>query len=253
MPELIRPAPRQVLADRLRDHAGRLLAAARPVRLAIGVLVVAGAGVAVWWLLRSPAASVEERLPMAATARTTAAEPAVPSTSPSTGVSPVIGPDPAGVVVVQAAGAVIRPGVYRVAAGARVADLVAAAGGPAPEADLDAVALAAKLADGQRVYVPRRGEAVAAGEVAGAGVLGGAGGAGTGTAAGGSPSPGAPLDLNLATAQQLDLLPGVGPATAAAIVAYRAKHGPFRAVEELLEVRGIGAAKLDGVRDLVRV
>lgn len=251
MPEFMRPTPRQSLAERLGDRARHLIAAARPVRLAMGALAIAGVGVAVWWLLRNPAASVEERLPMAAAARTTAVRPTATSTSPAAGgPSPPPATGSESVIVVQAAGAVARPGVYRVAAGARVADLVAAAGGPAPEADLDSVALAAKLSDGQRVYVPKRGEAAAGG---GVGALDGTGGGAAGAGAGGAPSPEMPLDLNMATADQLDLLPGVGPATAAAIVAYRTKHGPFRAVEELLEVRGIGAAKLDAVRDLVRV
>ena len=159
-------------------------------------------------------------------------------------------------LVVQAAGSVVHPGVYRLGAGARVADLVAAAGGPSPGADLDAVALAAKLADGQRVYVPALGEvpggsAVAASGGDSGGASGSSSGGGTGGATG--PTPDAPLDLNVATAAQLDQLPGVGPATAAAIIAYRDKHGPFQAVEGLLDVRGIGTAKLDAIRDLVRV
>ena len=254
MPELMRPVPSRPLADRVADRVRRLLAGLRPVRLAVAGLAVPLAGVTAWWLLRSPAASVEDRLPMAATARTTAALVATTgpagSSPPSAPGSVAAGPAPtteAGLVA-QAAGAVVSPGIYRLAPGARVADLVASAGGPTPEADLDAVALAARLTDGQRVYVPRRGEV-------GNGSAGGdAAGSGDGVAAPPTtPTPDAPLDLNLATAEQLDLLPGVGPATAAAIVAYRNKHGPFRAVEELLEVRGIGAAKLDAVRDLVRV
>ncbi len=142
------------------------------------------------------------------------------------------------VLVVQAAGAVVHPGLYRLALGARVADLVAKAGGPSPGAELDSVALAAKLVDGQRVYVPRVGEVpppVAA------------------TAADGPRAPPEPVDLNTATADELDSLPGIGPATAAAIVAYRELHGPFHAIEDLLDVRGIGPAKLDALRGLVRV
>ena len=135
-----------------------------------------------------------------------------------------------------------RPGVYRLDDGARVADLVAEAGGPTPEAHLDAVALASKLVDGQRVYVPRVGEVVPAA-------------VGSDPAAVGppAPSPASPLDLNTATAEQLDQLPSVGPATAAAIVAHRDRNGPFRSVEALLEVRGIGPVRLDELRPLVRV
>jgi len=149
-------------------------------------------------------------------------------------------------LVVQAAGAVARPGVYRLAAGARVADLVAAAGGVAPGADADRVNQASALADGARVYVPRVGETAPPGPVSD-------GGAGGGGGASPSSAPPAPVDLNTATAEQLDTLPGVGPATAAAIIDYRQQHGPFHSVDELAQVRGIGDAKLTQLRDRVRV
>ena len=143
---------------------------------------------------------------------------------------------------VHAAGAVARPGVYRVRAGGRVADLLDAAGGPAPDADLDQVNLAAKVADGERVYVPRRGESPPPPAASGAG----------GTS--GTPGPAAgPVNLNTATLEQLDALPGVGPATAQAILDYRKAQGRFRRVDELLEVRGIGEAKLAALRPRVRV
>jgi competence protein ComEA len=149
-------------------------------------------------------------------------------------------------VVVQAAGAVVRPGVYHVASNARVQDVVTAAGGPTADADLQAVALAARVTDGGRVYVPRQGEALPPGATP------------PGMAAGGrvpvtAPTPSAPLDLNEATVDELDALPGVGPATAKAIVDYRTDHGPFSSVDDLLDVRGIGPAKLDAFRNLVRV
>jgi competence protein ComEA len=99
--------------------------------------------------------------------------------------------------------------------------------------------------DGQQVYVPKPGEEVPV--AAGAGLPGGAGDAG------GGPVPGAPVDLNTATAEQLDTLPGVGPATASAIIAHREQHGPFTSVDQLLDVRGIGEAKLEQLRDLVSV
>ncbi|MEY4174789.1 MAG: hypothetical protein RI900_1954, partial [Actinomycetota bacterium] len=97
----------------------------------------------------------------------------------------------------------------------------------------DAINLAARLLDGQRVYVPRVGEAVPPGA--------------------GPEAPSGPLDLNSATEEQLDDLPGVGPATAAAIVAHRDSNGPFGSVDDLGEVRGIGPAKLDALRGLVTV
>jgi competence protein ComEA len=154
------------------------------------------------------------------------------------------------VVTAHAAGQVKVPGVYSVPAGARVTDLVTAAGGLLPEADVDRLNLAARVVDGTRVYIPRRGETAPAEAGAGdlgAGATGGSGGGG----AGGAP-PG-PVDLNTATAAQLDTLPGVGPATAAAIITYRSRHGRFKSVTELLEVPGIGPAKLEAIRPLVVV
>jgi competence protein ComEA len=131
-----------------------------------------------------------------------------------------------------------------VPAGGRVADAVVAAGGTSAEADVEQLNLAARVSDGERIYVPRKGEAPP-------------------VVAGGSPAPttsgkppplaGTPVDLNTATAEQLEALPGVGPATSRAILAYRASHGRFRSVTELLEVPGIGPAKLEALRPLVRV
>jgi competence protein ComEA len=141
--------------------------------------------------------------------------------------------------------------VYRLAAGARVVDAVEIAGGLLPEADVDVINLAAPLADGQRVYVPLVGQAPPA-VVTGGGATGSAGSAG-GSGAADAATAGGPVAVNSATAEQLDTLPGIGPATAAAIIAYRDQHGPFSSVEQLGEVRGIGPAKLDALRDLVSV
>ncbi len=143
------------------------------------------------------------------------------------------GPDDAGGLVVHVAGAVHRPGVYRLRAGARVGDAVERAGGARRRADLGAVNLAAELQDGRQVLVPLR----ARGGVA---------------AAGGTP-PGVPLDLNTATVEQLDELDGIGPATAQQIVAYREAHGGFGSVEELDQVPGIGETRLAALREKVRV
>jgi len=139
---------------------------------------------------------------------------------------------------VHVAGAVQAPGVYRLKPGSRVIDAVSAAGGVASDSNSDAINLAAVLADGERVYVPRVGEAapvvVSGGSTA-------------------SSAPSGPVDLNAASADDLDTLPGVGPATAAAILAYRERHGPFASVDDLAKVRGIGQAKLDALRGLVTV
>lgn len=148
-------------------------------------------------------------------------------------------------VVVDVKGAVRRPGVYRLATGARVLDAVERAGGLSGRADRRGVNLAARVTDGGEVIVPRRGERGVNT------VPGTAGGTSAGSAAATpSAAPGEPLalDINTATAQELELLDGVGPATAAKIVAYREQAGGFRSIEELDAVSGIGEAKLAAIR-----
>jgi competence protein ComEA len=140
-----------------------------------------------------------------------------------------------GQVIVHVAGAVERPGVYRLRRGERVDDAVRRAGGPARRADLSAVNLAAVVEDGRQVLVPTRAPA---GNAAGA------------TAPGAAP---AKVNLNTATPEQLDTLAGVGPATAAKILAFREQHGGFGSVEELGDVPGIGEVRLEALRDLVTV
>jgi competence protein ComEA len=149
-----------------------------------------------------------------------------------------------GPAVVDVSGAVRRPGIYRLEAGARVDDAVQRAGGATPRADLTGVNLAAKVEDERQYVVPERGAAGGAADVA-------ASGGGAGDAAGGTPAQ--PLNLNTATAEQLDQLDGVGPETARKILAYRQQKGGFRSVEELDRVPGIGPARLAALRDLVRV
>ncbi len=129
---------------------------------------------------------------------------------------------------VHLAGAVARPGLYEVPASFRVGDLIEAAGGPDAEADISAVNLAERLRDAQQVYVPMRGEAPAD-EFAG------------------SAQP-QPINVNAASAAQLDLLPGIGPSLAAAIIAFRTEHGPFATLDALEMVPGIGPAKLSELR-----
>lgn len=151
-------------------------------------------------------------------------------------------------VHVHVAGAVRRPGLYRVPQGARIAEAIERAGGAARRAALDGVNLAALVVDGAQVLVPRRG-AVAAPAPAGAA---GAPATGPSPAGVGAPATGR-LDLNTATAEQLDALQGVGPATAQAILEYRGRQGRFRSVDELDAVPGIGPARLATLREAVGV
>jgi competence protein ComEA len=163
---------------------------------------------------------------------TTTAAPLPPPPTGATGVTGL----PSARVVVDVVGAVRRPGLSRLVLGSRIADAVARAGGATGKADLAQVNLAAPLADGEQVVVPRRGAAVAA------------------AGAGGSATPGVPtgpVHLSTATLEQLDALPGVGPVTAQKILDYRQKHGAFTSVDELDAVPGIGPARLDTLRDLV--
>ena len=149
-------------------------------------------------------------------------------------------PRPAGVALVHVAGAVRSPGVYRLRDGERIQDAVRRAGGARAGADLNAINLAAKVADGQQVVVPRRGAAARRGRR----------GAGAG-AAGGPPQ--APVSLNTATAEQLDTLDGVGPATASKILEYRRQHGGFRSIDDLGEIPGIGPKRLAALRGKVQL
>lgn len=132
-------------------------------------------------------------------------------------------------------GQVVKPGVYRMAAGARVGDAVTAAGGATRAADLTVVNLARVLVDGEQIAVPKPGEVLVAPGAPGAGA--GGGGAGAGSGAG---SAGATVSLNSADLAALDTLPGVGPVLAQRILDWRTAHGRFTSVEELGEVSGIG-------------
>ena len=136
-------------------------------------------------------------------------------------------------LVVDVAGAVRRPGLHALAPGARIADALAAAGGATARADVNAVNLAAPIADGEQIVVPARGAGAA------------------GASSGAAPSPTAPLDLNSATLEQLDALPGIGPTTAQKILDYRQAHGAFHSVAELDAVPGIGQGRIAQLKGLV--
>ena len=238
-----RPLPSPSYAERIRDWI-EWFGLARLAVVAVSVLAVGAGG---YWLLDPPPDPVEASLPMTpgAGGATTPVTSTAPTDATAAPVPPAAeAPDGPAVIVVHVAGAVALPGVYRLAPDSRVIDAVAAAGGAAVDAAADAVNLAAPLRDGDRVYLPRLGEAppVPAGVTSSAGA--------------GPPSSGAPagpVDLNTATAEQLDTLPGVGPSTAQAIVDHRNTNGPFASVDGLTDVRGIGPAKLESLRALVTV
>ncbi len=141
---------------------------------------------------------------------------------------------------VHVAGAVARPGVYQVKEGSRVIDALGAAGGTLKLSDANALNLAAKVCDGQKVYVPKKGEAPPqqVQEASGMGL-------------GASFESGGKVNLNTASIEQLDALPGVGPSTAKRIIDYRNTSGPFKRVDNLKDVDGIGAKKFDQLKDLV--
>lgn len=193
----------------------------RPSALAAGGLVVLLLVGGIWiWNRRSPAVvsvPIEDRIPVVSLA---------PATSPTT--------DPP-LVLVHVTGAVLRPGVYELAVGGRVIDALERAGGATAEGQPDRLNLAAAVQDGMQIRVPVEGEAAMPVD-----------GFETGAASG-------PIDLNAATAAQLESLPGIGPATSAAIVAYRDEVGRFGSVSDLLGVRGIGDAKLAALEGLVVV
>jgi competence protein ComEA len=149
-------------------------------------------------------------------------------------------------VAVHVAGAVARPGLYRLPAGSRVADALGRAGGRLPAADVDRLNLAAKLVDGQKILVPKRGEVTPLDT----GATGVAIGNGSTEPSG---TPAEPIDLNTADLAALDALPGIGPATARAIVEERERRGGFRSPRDLLRVPGIGEGRFARLKDRVRV
>jgi competence protein ComEA len=223
------------------SRARALLAGAGRQRVAVALLVLAALVVAgVVWVRATPrlvgpaagrgaptggvsgAAGVQD-----------AAAPADQTLPRAPGTSAAGAPDR---VAVHVAGRVRHPGLVQLPAGSRVQDAIHAAGGATSGADLDAINLARKLTDGEQVLVPGPGDPVPQ--------------PAPGAAGPGAPS--APLDLNTATVEQLDTLPGVGEVTAGRIVAYRTAH-PFTAVDELLEVPGIGQRRFDQLKDLVTV
>jgi competence protein ComEA len=225
VPTNLEPTARSPGLAALADRLG-----ITPASALAGTLAIIAAAGAAWWALRAPdPPPIESVLPAAGTV--TVATPPPTSTDPTP-------------LVVHVDGEVIRPGVHELDDGARVVDAVAAAGGLTDNADRERINLAARVSDGERLWIP------ALGQVEPTVVAGRGGGAGT---AGGSGDIPGPIDLNQADEAQLQELPGIGPALAAAIVEHRIDHGPFRSVDELLDVTGIGPSKLAQLRDLAVV
>jgi competence protein ComEA len=221
---LSRPTPPESFGDRVRAWI-EWFGLSRLVVSALAVVVVCTGA---FWLVRTPPPPIEASLPRA-----------IASTVPTPLVSSTTVANDGGMVealTVHVAGAVGRPGVYQLSPNARVHDAIEAAGGVSGDADPNALNLAAEVVDGSRVYVPVVGEEVpvVVGDVA-------------------PPTDSAPVivDINQAVVAELEQLPGIGPATAAAIVVERDRNGPFLDVEELQRVPGIGPAKMDLLRELV--
>lgn len=195
--------------DRLDEVAGRRREAALVAGLVVVIMSVA---LATWG--RSAPARV---------APPAASEPSAPPGSPAATMP---------LLHVHVAGAVIRPGLYVLAEGARVADAIEAAGGPRKRADLDLLNLAQVVTDGMKVEVLRRGEksaSVTAGDALG------------------EAATNALVSINSADQQALETIPGLGPVKAGAIVRYRDETGPFTAVEQVMEVSGIGPATFEQI------
>lgn len=221
------------LGDRLRDWV-EWFGVIRLVTSALAIVVV-GAGA--WFLVRTPPPPSEASLPMAeavagASTSSTLVAGQAAAEARDTGSTVVSGP-----IVVHVAGAVAVPGVYELEPASRVDDAVRAAGGITSAADPDQLNLAAPVVDGDRIHVPEVGEVVPPSAAP--------------VDATASTGPIVPVDVNRAGVGELDGLPGVGPATAAAIVNDRDLNGPFVAVEDLERVPGIGPAKLAALVGLV--
>jgi len=214
------PAPGSLLqlvrariAEHIRFHPREAGALA-----VLGLLLLIGAGLA--YVRARPAAAVPPS-----------------SGAVSASASPGTSAGPANTIVVDVVGAVHKPGVYDFAQGARVIDAVRAAGGFLPDAEPQAINLARPLVDGEQVVVPKKGETPP-----------GAAGAG-----GGPGQPGAKVNINSATASDFENLPGIGPVLAQKIVDYRDQHGPFRSIQDLMKVTGIGQKKFDSLYAYVTV
>ena len=202
-------------------------------RLVTGAAAVCVLAVGGWWVVRVPPVPVESTI-------------AFTTTSVAGGVSAS-----ALVIVVHVAGEVNVPGVYSLAAGSRMVDALDAAGGQTNRADLEVINLATPITDATQIYVPARNQtARPTFRRPQPGVNGGVNSGATGQT---DDQQGGVININRASAAELEQLPGVGPATAQAIIDYRTSNGPFATPEDLLEVKGIGPAKFASMRNKVGV
>ena len=201
----------------------------------VALVVATVLALAAWWAMRARPEPVTA-LPVTESVGTTA--PATPSAASVTPSAPASSPS-APPVVVHVVGKVRRPGIVTLPAGSRVVDALQAAGGSRKGVDLANLNLARPLADGEQILVGPGAPAVPPALTTPGTPTGDVGGA--------------VVNLNTATSAELEELPGIGPVTAAAILQWRTEHGRFTSVEELLEVSGIGEARLADVRDLVTV
>ncbi|GAA2743487.1 MULTISPECIES: ComEA family DNA-binding protein [Kitasatospora] len=186
--------------------------------LAVLLLLAVGYGVQHFWLSRPHPVAIP------ATTATTSTTPAEPAPARGGSVPPAT---TGSTVVVDIAGKVQSPGLRTLPGGSRVADALRAAGGPLPGTDTDSLNLARILNDGEQILVGGPPPAV------------------------GPSTPGGPVSLNRATAEQLDTLPGVGPTLARRILQYRQDHGPFRSLDQLRQVPGIGARKYEDLKPML--
>lgn len=233
---------------RLNEVADRTLPIAKIVSIGLIALLVGGA---LLYNLLIPTGPDVESLPRAKSSteqvgKTKGPEASSPTAGSESTESPATSAtEPTSTVVVQVAGAVKSPGVFALDSNLRVNDAVTRAGGLAIDADAARVNLAAKVADGQQIVVPKIGEAgVSPVAVAGAAVGAGQGGSGKGDGL---------ININTADVAALEELPGIGPSLAQAIIDHRKTNGPFKSVDQLNDVKGIGEAKFSQLVSKVSV
>ena len=227
------------------EFTDRLRALRSDARVGAALLVCVAIAAGVAWFR----AGIAPSAPASGTAPRATAEHSTSATQPAATSTTVA----AAPIVVDVVGAVRVPGVVSLRADARVVDAIRAAGGATAGADLVRLNLAAKLVDGARVAVPTLGQPPPV--VDPAAVTGGAapGDASGGATAGTTGAATGPININTATADELEALPGIGPTLSAAIVQERDRNGPFRSVDELTRVPGIGEGRLAQLHDLVTV